>query len=165
MTRIRSLEAEISVGADDDPPGVLTVRVAGDITHRADLPKLLTLEPTELRFDFSHLRRFDSRGVALWLRTVTALREAGFRATLHNVPPVFLNQVQSITGFTAGWPIVSLAMAYYCEVCESATYVSLSRDDDFPDGELRRRTVPCSACGQDAFVDDSIAAVLTSPPI
>ena len=141
------------------PDGARLV-IEGDITEEWEAPVFGASHPARISVDLGGVRRFNSSGVTRWLRLVDELDNGRVALELENVPDAFVAQWAMIAAMAPPGAVRSLRVTHFCEECETAESVTLSRDRDFPDGRLVAREGPiCRYCGKSMPLDTLLEAI------
>ena len=142
------------------PPGKPgeALRIVGAIDEEAVsvLDQIVALPAAQaLDIDVSGVRRINSLGVRHWIFFLRKLD--GRSVILRRVPPVMVEQLNSVLGFGGTATLVSVLAPYLCDTCQESQIEELLLGTDVTPASVASGDVPtrkCTHCGQTASFDD-----------
>jgi hypothetical protein len=126
----------------------------GEIEEDTDLPSLIGAVGSSIEVACKDVREINSIGVKKWIEYFNSLQKKGVKFSFAQISPPLAEQLNSISNFSCGAPIISVLAEYLCKNCESDFRV-VFKSEDLKKIGYRVPPVKCPACSSNAVFDDS----------
>ena len=132
---------EVNLGTD----GVLNIAIGGVFDETVNLDGMISgKEFSEIRFNFSAVKRINSSGVRKWLLFLQN-HKGQLKISLDAAPPCVVEQMNLIAGFLDGVMVRSIFLPYVCTQCDHE-HMELIESAEFAKLKTELPVMTCSSC-------------------
>jgi hypothetical protein len=131
----------------------LVISFVGIMREGVELETLVGPLSGKVRFNCKGIQRINSVGVKNWVRYFESLKKTSLNIVFEHCSPAIVEQVNMISNFLQGYPMVSVYVPFACTKCGSEL-VGHFEVEALKKLKFEIPTLNCTKCGGVAEFDD-----------
>jgi DNA-directed RNA polymerase subunit RPC12/RpoP len=139
--------------AREEKGDVTHLRMAGTIDEHVDLEKSMGPLPKQCVVVCREISQINSLGVKSWVDFFGRASRDQVSFSFAECPPPIVEQLNYITNFACGGPVISVSVPFTCEKCHKELR-GVVKSEDLRKVAFKIPPIKCPKCGAKAFFDD-----------
>jgi DNA-directed RNA polymerase subunit RPC12/RpoP len=132
---------------------VMIIRLSGTIDEHVDLDKEIGTLPSRVEIVCREIFQINSLGVKAWIDFFTKAASNRVHFAFAECPPPIVEQLNYITNFGCGAPVVSVFVPFSCEKCHRELR-GVIKSEDLKKVSFKLPPIKCPKCSSKAHFDD-----------